>query len=214
MTELIDFAISWHTVLPVLLTFGFAPGFLLRLLVKLYPPDDPRRAELIAELYHLPRFKRPMFVAEQIETVLFEGLPRRLSSAWNWTIPHNISMPYLELIAAEANESGEMIITQIKQRFVWAWKVHWWPSNAWWVPRGIPFFTRWLTCRRYRQFWGRTACWKEPSSHQWSPWTTTVANLVIRPQAADGNKEPFVLCVDSDTLAAALSQAIEKARLM
>lgn len=62
----------------VLLVFGFAPGFVLRLLVQLYPRDNPRRRELIAELYSVPRIQRPLWVAEQLEVVLFEGVPARL----------------------------------------------------------------------------------------------------------------------------------------
>jgi hypothetical protein len=53
--------------------FGFLPAFVLRVIVRLYPKNDPRRRELIAELYILKRFERPMWVAEQIETGLFEG---------------------------------------------------------------------------------------------------------------------------------------------
>lgn len=62
----------------LLLIFGFAPGFVLRVLVMLYPPDDERRAELMAELYAMRRIRRPMWVAEQIETALFEGPRQRM----------------------------------------------------------------------------------------------------------------------------------------
>lgn len=63
--------------LTALLVFGFAPGFVLRLIVKLYPRDDLRRRELVAELYTIPRLERPLWVAEQVETALFEGLGTR-----------------------------------------------------------------------------------------------------------------------------------------
>lgn len=62
----------------VVVVFGFLPGFTLRLLVKLYPPGHVRRDQLPADMYELPRHKRWFFVAEQLETVLFEGLPARL----------------------------------------------------------------------------------------------------------------------------------------
>lgn len=75
--ELFEAVVSWPTLLSVLLVFGFAPGFVLRLLVMIYPKGDARRKELVAELYVLPRLERPLFVAEQLETVLFEGMPTR-----------------------------------------------------------------------------------------------------------------------------------------
>ncbi|MGH3692889.1 MAG: NACHT domain-containing protein [Pseudonocardiaceae bacterium] len=78
MTELIDMVASWRTLLLAVAVFGFAPGFTLRLLVKIYPRDDPRRQELVAELYSRKRIERPLWVAEQLETVLFEGLPHRV----------------------------------------------------------------------------------------------------------------------------------------
>lgn len=81
MTDLIEVVASWPTLLSVLLIFGFAPGFLLRLLVMIYPREDPRRRELVAELYALRRLERPLFVAEQLETVLFEGVPGRARAA-------------------------------------------------------------------------------------------------------------------------------------
>jgi len=81
VTELIE-VVSGATLpafLTALLVFGFAPGFVLRLIVKLYPKDDPRRRELVAELYALPRLMRPIWVAEQIETAMFEGASARTS---------------------------------------------------------------------------------------------------------------------------------------
>ncbi len=80
MAELLDMVASWPSLLLVLFVFGFAPGFCLRLIVLAYPRDDPRRAELIAELYAVPRIQRPLWVAEQLEVALFEGLARRVSA--------------------------------------------------------------------------------------------------------------------------------------
>lgn len=80
MSELVELVASWHSVLLVILVFGFAPGFVLRLLVMIYPRDDPRRRELVAELYAQKRVERTLWVAEQLETVLFEGLPHRLTA--------------------------------------------------------------------------------------------------------------------------------------
>ena len=80
MDALIFHVISWPTLGCALLVYGFAPGALLRLIVVLYPRDHPRRRELIGEPAH-PRIMRPFWVAEQLETALFEGLHGRLA-AW------------------------------------------------------------------------------------------------------------------------------------
>jgi hypothetical protein len=80
MSELVGLVASWHSVLLVTGVFGFAPGFVLRLLVKVYPRADPRRRELVAELYAHKWIERPLWVAEQLETVLFEGLPHRFTA--------------------------------------------------------------------------------------------------------------------------------------
>jgi hypothetical protein len=81
MSALILHVIAWPTLGLLLLVFGFAPGAVLRLIVLMYPPDHPRRRELIAELYVVPRIERPFWVAEQVETALFEGLGGHLT-AW------------------------------------------------------------------------------------------------------------------------------------
>jgi hypothetical protein len=82
MSELVEaIASPWNLVL-VVIGFGFLPGFALRSLLKVYPRDDPRRRELIAQLYALKRIERPFFVAEQLETVMFEGVPARLRHGW------------------------------------------------------------------------------------------------------------------------------------
>lgn len=70
----------WQTYLLAPLLFGFAPGLFLRIIVLIYPRGHPRRKELIAELYTLSWPVRLLFVAQQLETALFEGLPCRLES--------------------------------------------------------------------------------------------------------------------------------------
>ncbi|MGH3830702.1 MAG: hypothetical protein ACRDRS_09675 [Pseudonocardiaceae bacterium] len=80
MVELLEAIASWRSAVLVPAVFGFAPGACLRLIVRAYPRDDPRRAELKAELYVLPWWERPLWVAEQLEVALFEGLPHRLRS--------------------------------------------------------------------------------------------------------------------------------------
>ena len=81
MTELLQAIASWQGLVVALAVFGFLPGVCLRLIVLAYPTGDPRRDELIAELYVVPRIWRPFWVAEQIEVALFEGLPHRVSAA-------------------------------------------------------------------------------------------------------------------------------------
>ncbi len=76
--ELLDSLASWPTLLLAIVVYGFAPGFLLRLIVLVYERDDPRREEMVAELYVIPRLKRPFWVAEQLETALFDGLGPRI----------------------------------------------------------------------------------------------------------------------------------------
>lgn len=81
MASLLETVASWRSLLLVLLVFGFAPGFCLRLIVLAYPPDHPRRRELLAELYAVPTHLRPLWVAMQLEVALFEGLGDRGSAA-------------------------------------------------------------------------------------------------------------------------------------
>jgi hypothetical protein len=84
MTELLKAVASWPSLLLVVVVFGFAPGFCLRLIVLAYPRGDPRRDELIAELYAVPRVQRPLWVAEQLEVALFEGLGHRVAAGIRW----------------------------------------------------------------------------------------------------------------------------------
>ncbi len=78
MRDLLDFVLTPLTLVVVgLLILALLPGFVLRILVRLYPPDDPRRTELIAELHAVPPYHRPTWVAQQIETALLDGLPSR-----------------------------------------------------------------------------------------------------------------------------------------
>jgi uncharacterized protein DUF2314 len=78
MTELIFHVLSWPALGIALLIFGFAPGAILRLIVLAFPRDDPRRQELLGELYAVPRIERPFWVAEQLEVALVEGLGQRI----------------------------------------------------------------------------------------------------------------------------------------
>jgi hypothetical protein len=66
--------VSWPVLVTALLAFGFAPGAVLRLIVLLFPHDDPRRCELLGELYAVPRIERPFWVIEQLEVALFAAV--------------------------------------------------------------------------------------------------------------------------------------------
>lgn len=79
MIALLDLVAKFgiSSLLMMLLIFGFAPVFSLRLIVLLYPASDPRREELVAELYVQGRLERLLWVSEQIATALFEGTKER-----------------------------------------------------------------------------------------------------------------------------------------
>lgn len=86
LNDLVDAlaATSYHVPVGALifgLTFGLAPGLLLRVVVLLYPKGNPRRTELLAELYtekgKRAYLDRVVWVFEQLELALCEGLPQR-----------------------------------------------------------------------------------------------------------------------------------------
>jgi hypothetical protein len=85
---MVDALLSWPAFLLALLVFGFAPGALLRLIVLAFPRDDPRRAELRAELHAVPRIERPFWVLEQLEVAIFEGLGGRITWAATGRLIH------------------------------------------------------------------------------------------------------------------------------
>lgn len=108
MATLLETVASWRSLLLILVVFGFAPGFCLRLIVLAYPPDDPRRRELIAELYAVPRLWRPLWVAQQLEVALFEGLGHRISAAIQRRCDQRRRSRQSELPVARADtEAGE-----------------------------------------------------------------------------------------------------------
>jgi Uncharacterized protein conserved in bacteria (DUF2314) len=76
--EFLSAIVSWKTFVVSLLVFGFAPGAVLRVLVLAFHRDDPRRSEMLAELYRVPRLERPYWVFEQLERALAEGVYERL----------------------------------------------------------------------------------------------------------------------------------------
>lgn len=60
-----------------LVVLGVFPGLILRVIARAWPKNDPRRKEMIGELYGVPWAERPLWVGEQIERMFTEGLPAR-----------------------------------------------------------------------------------------------------------------------------------------
>lgn len=75
---MLGYVFSIEALAVTLVLFGIAPGAVLRVIVLAFHPEDPRRYELQAELYAVPRWERPLWVAEQIEIAISEGLWGRL----------------------------------------------------------------------------------------------------------------------------------------
>jgi len=73
------------------LIFGFAPGIVLAGIVRLIPDVD-RRLELQAELYEVPRWERPFWVAQQFEVALRIGLAPRVEWYWGRHVWHRCKL--------------------------------------------------------------------------------------------------------------------------
>jgi Uncharacterized protein conserved in bacteria (DUF2314) len=74
ITHLIEDYANWKLALLIIFSFAIFPQWVLRLLLLTYPRDDPRRKELLGELYPIKYYKRPFWVAEQFETALAEAI--------------------------------------------------------------------------------------------------------------------------------------------
>lgn len=111
MVELLKYAASWQTLLIALVIYGFAPGFALRLLVKLYPKDDPRRHELVAEMYAVNRLWRPFWVADALGAALVEGFPNRIR---NRKVPSLPNTPFTHPFGALAVMTDPRVLEQIR----------------------------------------------------------------------------------------------------
>ncbi len=81
MTELMEAVLNARVFLTVLVVFCIAPRTILRLLLRAYPPKSARREELTAEYEFVKRIERPLWVAEQFELALFNGLSERVRLA-------------------------------------------------------------------------------------------------------------------------------------
>jgi hypothetical protein len=81
MTGMLAAVGAWPLLVVVVLVYGFFPGVFARLISLCFHREDPRRKELINEVYYVPRWERPMWVAEQFERAISEGLWERVSWA-------------------------------------------------------------------------------------------------------------------------------------
>lgn len=97
MSEIIASLGAWPLLLVALLVFGFFPGLAARLISLAFHKEDPRRKELIAEVYAVPRWERPFWVAEQLERAITEGLWERAIDALDgrlfnrWTLGDGVA---------------------------------------------------------------------------------------------------------------------------
>jgi len=108
--------IGCPTILMALLVFGFAPGAVLRLIVLAFPRDDPRRNELISELYHVPRAERPFWVAEKLELALTEGLGGRLrKEVRHRSLPRENNMDTAARVLALAQQTSDQAISDARR---------------------------------------------------------------------------------------------------
>lgn len=79
------------TFMAAIAIFGFAPGMFLAVIVRLIPDLD-RRKELQAELYEVPRWDRPFWVAQQFEVALRTGLPVHVEWFWGRYVWHRCTL--------------------------------------------------------------------------------------------------------------------------
>jgi len=80
MTDIVHAVAGWRTLVLAAMALGVLPGVILRVIVRLFPRADPRRRELQAELYAVPWWERPFWVAQTLEVAVFEGLGSRATA--------------------------------------------------------------------------------------------------------------------------------------
>jgi len=73
------------TAIVVAFVLGATPVFVVRLIARIYPKGDPRRAELIAEMAHVKGISKTLetwrWLGESFATALCEGTPERVRRA-------------------------------------------------------------------------------------------------------------------------------------
>ena len=119
--EIFKVQILGSTLIVALFVFGVAPGLMLRLILLLYPRDNPRRRELLGELYGVPRFEQPFWVAQQFEVALFEGLGGRVKRWFtskvseNFQVSENFLCPYCGVMLTAKNNSVVVLVNGAKK---------------------------------------------------------------------------------------------------
>lgn len=116
MDELAGHVATWGagTLVLTALVFGFFPVFAVNLLARVYPKGHPRRAELVAELHEVPRRERLIWVAEQLATVLFDGVPERVRAHRRRRRDASAEREFPELAAAEQMERLRVLIARLR----------------------------------------------------------------------------------------------------
>jgi hypothetical protein len=87
IAELLSIKGTFGAFVLSLLIFGCAPGIGLAAIVRLIPDLD-RRRELQAELYEVPRWERPYWVAQQFEVALRIGVAPQIEWYWGRHVWH------------------------------------------------------------------------------------------------------------------------------
>lgn len=120
------------------LLFGLAPGLVLAVVVRLIPDVD-RRRELQAELYEVPRWERPFWVAQQFEVALRLGLSPRISWTWGRYVWHRSKVDSGLQRHLESPETFEVPDHELKAMIEpgdmvkLAWSVARFPGERMWV---------------------------------------------------------------------------------
>lgn len=139
IANLIEASTPWGGLAVALLVFGFLPGFVLNLIVRAYDREDPRRQELLAELYAVPRWERPFWVLEQFEVAAREELFPFVSWWFNRLVWHRATLrsglkshqTYPETFWIPDDEEKAALAPGDFVRL--AWKVRGLPGERMWV---------------------------------------------------------------------------------
>lgn len=138
ITELLITPGALGAFMLALVIFGFAPGMVLALIVRLIPDID-RRKELQAELYEVPRWERPFWVAQQFEVALRIGLPWHVEWFWGRHVWHRCKLEAGLELHLEAPDTFEVPDEDLKTRIrpgdqvKLMWSVARFPGERMWV---------------------------------------------------------------------------------
>lgn len=120
------------------LLFGFMPGLVLAMVVRLIPDLD-RRRELQAELYEVPRWERPFWVAQQFEVALRLGFAPRVTWIWGRYVWHRCKVESGLRRHLESPDTFEIPDDELKEAIApgdlvkLMWSVSHFPGERMWV---------------------------------------------------------------------------------